>query len=155
MTKRLLQDGRQKLALGERNALRKFCLTGHGFEAPSRWGRIGVASVRALVAKGLAVEGPASVYGPTFKLTEAGRRMLERIENPQRKRPAPRRSDSWAAPAQRISVTFEMPVPGAGEGTPARASLDRSSPQPGMLLAAAQSHAPVLPERVEEDVEVL
>jgi len=154
MTNRVLKDGSPKLALGERNALRKFCRTGHGFEAPSRWGRIGVASVRSLVGKGLAVEGPASVYGPTFKLTEAGRRMLERIENPQRKRPAPRRNDSWAAPAQRISVTFEMQALDAGKGT-SHASLDQLFPQAGMPLTAAQPHAPVLPEQVEEDAEAV
>jgi len=87
MTNGVLKDDRPDLALGERNALRKFCRTGRAFDAPSRWRRIGVASVRSLVAKGLAVEGPMSVFGPTFKLTEAGCEIVEWLENPRRKWP--------------------------------------------------------------------
>lgn len=108
MTNTVGPEDRPTLTLGERNALRRFCRSKRGFEAPSRWGRIGVASLRSLVEKGLAIEGPRGVFGPTFGLTEAGWTMLDRLENPRRKRPSRTRGDAWAKAPQRVTVTIDM-----------------------------------------------
>jgi len=60
---------------GERNALRKLSQYRGQFGefAPiSIWKGIGLQSLRLMELKGLVVEGPHGVYGPTFKLTTLG-----------------------------------------------------------------------------------
>jgi len=64
---------------GERTALRKFILYPGDYHAPSRWPRIGVPSLRSLVAKRLLVEGERGVFGPTFKLTALGDEVVKKI----------------------------------------------------------------------------
>lgn len=61
-----------ELNRGERNALRAFWPF-HEFEPLSKRVRIGLPSMHGLVAKGLVEEGPAGVFGPTFRLTDRGR----------------------------------------------------------------------------------
>ena len=63
---------------GERNALRCFAIFS-SFEPPSKHLRIGVASLRSLVLKGLAVEGAPGTFGPVFMLTTAGQREWSEI----------------------------------------------------------------------------
>lgn len=61
-----------ELNRGERNALRAFWPF-EEFEPLSKRVRIGLPSMHALVSKGLVEEGPAGVFGPTFRLTDRGR----------------------------------------------------------------------------------
>ena len=58
---------------GERTGLRVFASYAQ-FEPVSKHRRIGLGSMRSLVSKGLAVEGPQGIFGPTFKLTPTGHR---------------------------------------------------------------------------------
>ena len=67
----------ERLNRGERNALRIF-LNFASFEAPSKHPRIGLVSLRSLVLRGLAEEGPPGIFGPVFKLTEKGRGVVVR-----------------------------------------------------------------------------
>jgi hypothetical protein len=73
-------DGRPETALhrGERNALRVLARFDEP-EAPSKFHRISVESMRSLVTKGLVLEGPAGIFGPTFKLSAAGRQIAEEL----------------------------------------------------------------------------
>jgi hypothetical protein len=64
---------------GERNALGMFRRHSAEFVAVSRWPRIGLPSLRSLVSKGLAVEGPSGTYGPTFRLTGLGREVADQL----------------------------------------------------------------------------
>ncbi|MBO9518572.1 MAG: hypothetical protein J7493_10945 [Porphyrobacter sp.] len=61
-----------ELNRGERNALRAYWPF-QEFEPLSKRVRIGLPSMHGLVAKGLVEEGPAGVFGPTFRLTDRGR----------------------------------------------------------------------------------
>jgi|GEM_PF-5791298 hypothetical protein len=65
----------ERLRLGERKALREFAPF-DDFEPLSKHPRLGLGTLRELCAKELAEEGPAGVFGPTFKLTDHGRRLL-------------------------------------------------------------------------------
>jgi hypothetical protein len=56
---------------GERKAFREFARF-PDFEPLSKHPRISLASLRSLCAKGFAEEGPAGIYGPTFRLTDGG-----------------------------------------------------------------------------------
>lgn len=67
------------LRLGERKALREFAPF-DDFEPLSKHPRLGLGTLRQLCAKGLAEEGPAGVFGHTFKLTDKGRRSLDLAE---------------------------------------------------------------------------
>ena len=64
---------------GEKNALRRFSRDNRGYQAVSKWKGIGLPSMRSLVEKGLVVEGPSGIYGPTFKLTVLGAAWRERV----------------------------------------------------------------------------
>lgn len=64
---------------GERNALKRFSLRNDGFQAVSRWKGIGLPSMHSLAEKGLVVEGPSGIYGPTFQLTCLGAAWLKRL----------------------------------------------------------------------------
>lgn len=63
-----------ELNRGERNALRAYWPF-HEFEPLSKRVRIGLPSMHALVGKGLVDEGPAGMFGPTFRLTDHGRKV--------------------------------------------------------------------------------
>lgn len=65
---------------GERSALRKFSRCAGRFEAPSKWSRTGVASLDTLVVKGLLIEGETGIYGRTFRLSELGEEVVDRLE---------------------------------------------------------------------------
>ena len=64
---------------GEKNALRRFSQDNNGYQAVSKWKGIGLPSMRLLAEKGLVVEGPSGIYGPTFKLTTLGLAWRKRI----------------------------------------------------------------------------
>jgi len=64
---------------GEKNALRRFSQDDDGYQAVSKWKGIGLPSMRSLAEKGLVVEGPSGIYGPTFKLTTLGLAWRKRI----------------------------------------------------------------------------
>lgn len=64
---------------GEKNALRRFSQEDNGYQAVSKWKGIGLPSMRSLADKGLVVEGPSGIYGPTFKLTTLGLAWRKRI----------------------------------------------------------------------------
>ncbi|HWK42038.1 MAG TPA: hypothetical protein VNR60_08915 [Croceibacterium sp.] len=72
-------DGTADLRLGERKALREFAPF-EDFEPLSKHPRLGLRTLRALCDKGLAEEGLVGVFGPTFRLTERGRWMLDRAD---------------------------------------------------------------------------
>lgn len=65
---------------GERRALREFARF-RDFEPLSKHPRIGLASLRSLCAKGFAQEGPAGIYGPTFRLTDGGRAVAGALDD--------------------------------------------------------------------------
>ena len=66
---------------GERSALWKFAGRAGRFEAPSKWSRIGLASLDTLVEKGLLIEGQTGIYGRTFKLSELGEVIVDMLES--------------------------------------------------------------------------
>jgi hypothetical protein len=66
------EDDWRELTAQDKNALRKFARVSFDFEPLSRASGVGQKSMDALIGKGLAVEGPASLYGRTFKLTNKG-----------------------------------------------------------------------------------
>ena len=72
---------------GERKALRAFARFSE-FEPLSKHPRIGLASLRSLCAKGFAEEGPAGIYGPTFRLTAGGLMAVKALEEKPPKRKA-------------------------------------------------------------------
>lgn len=71
---------------GEKNALRRFSRDNQGYQAVSKWKGIGLPSMRLLCEKGLVVEGPSGIFGPTFKLTPLGLVWRERIGAGERRR---------------------------------------------------------------------
>lgn len=74
---------------GEKNALRRFSRENSGYQAVSKWKGIGLPSMRSLAEKGLVVEGPSGIYGPTFKLTTLGVAWRERVVAGETRRPVP------------------------------------------------------------------
>jgi hypothetical protein len=76
----------QELHRGERKALREFALFA-GFQPLAKIERVSRSSMATLIRHGLALEGEASMYGPTFKLTPEGRRAAARLNSVYRVRP--------------------------------------------------------------------
>jgi hypothetical protein len=83
----------QELRRGERKALREFSRFAD-FQPLAKIERVSRSSMEALIQHGLALEGEASMYGPSFKLTPEGRRAATWLNSAYRVRstlsPTPR-----------------------------------------------------------------
>jgi hypothetical protein len=76
----------QGLHRGERKALREFSRFAD-FQPLATIQRVSRSSMESLIRDGLAVEGEASMYGHTFKLTPEGRRVAAWVNSTYRVRP--------------------------------------------------------------------
>jgi hypothetical protein len=78
----------QQLNRGERKALREFSRF-VDFQPLATIQRVSRSSMELLIRDGLVLEGEASKYGPTFKLTPKGRSAAAWLHGAYRVRPTP------------------------------------------------------------------